>query len=69
MLKTTATIKTKNIPLESPIKLPLEMQEKNLNFSKFVGFWRLFLENKISEKWLWFHPKNLEIFFAFLVTI
>ena len=34
----TESIKTNNIPFKSPIKLPPEMQNIFLNFSKFVGF-------------------------------
>ena len=37
-LKITAIMKTKDISLKSPIKLPLEMKKKLLNFSKFLGF-------------------------------
>ena len=36
--KITASIKTNNIPLERPIKLPPGMQKKILKFSKFLGF-------------------------------
>ena len=36
---TTESMKTNNIPLKSPIKLPPEMQKKKiLYFSKFVDF-------------------------------
>jgi hypothetical protein len=35
--KITAIIKTKDIPFESPTKLPLEMEKEFLNFSKFLG--------------------------------
>ena len=43
---TTESMKTNNIPLTSPIRLPPEMQKIFLNFSKFVAF-RAFLEKSV----------------------
>ena len=48
--QTTKSMKTNNIPLESPIKLQEEMQKKILNLPKFVRFLGYFLKKQCFGK-------------------